>query len=74
MRDIQIHNEQLSDTITREYYRVYPFLCIAVKNFVKDHVDNAVDASKDFYLSITDVDIVHKVEDEKHVIYQNSSS
>ena len=64
MRDIQVHNEQLSETITREYYRVYPYLCAAIKNFVKDQVDNAVDASKDFYLSIIDVDIVHKVTEE----------
>ena len=58
MRDIQVHNEQLSETITREYYRVYPYLCAAIKNFVKDHVDNT---DKDLYLSIIDVDIVHKV-------------
>jgi len=58
MRDIQVHNEQLSETITREYYRVYPYLCAAIKNFVKDHVDST---DKDLYLSITDVDIVHKV-------------
>ena len=58
MRDIQVHNEQLSETITREYYRVYPYLCAAIKNFVKDHVDST---DKDLYLSIIDVDIVHKV-------------
>ena len=61
MRDIQVHNEQLSDTITMEYYRVYPYLCAAIKNFVKDHADNFIDNSKDFYLSLTEVDIVHKV-------------
>ena len=61
MRDIQVHNDQLHETITREYYRVYPFLCAAIKNFVKDNVDNQVEASKDFYLSLTDVDIVNKV-------------
>merc|ERR1719270_2027118 len=60
MRDVQVHNEQLSETITREYYRVYPYLCAAIKNFVKDHVDNT---DKDLHLSITDVDIVHKVRD-----------
>ena len=61
MRDIQVHNEQLSETITREYYRVYPYLCAAIKNFVKDHVDNT---DKDLYLSIIDVDIVHKVRNQ----------
>ena len=59
MRDIQMFNESLSETITREYYRVYPSLCLALKNFVKDHVDNNLE--KDFYLSLTDVDMVHKV-------------
>lgn len=29
-------------TIVDEYYRVYPYLCAAVKNFVKDHVDAEV--------------------------------
>merc|ERR1719220_2361296 len=59
MRDIQMFNESLSETITREYYRVYPSLCLAQKNFVKDHVESSLE--KDFYLSLTDVDMVHKV-------------
>ena len=29
-------------TIVDEYYRVYPYLCAAVKNFVKDQVDAEV--------------------------------
>jgi len=60
MRDVQVHNEQLSETITREYYRVYPYLCAAIRNYVKDQVDNSI-GDKDFYLSLIDVDIVHKV-------------
>merc|ERR1719336_314269 len=59
MRDIQMFNESLSETISREYYRVYPSLCQALKNFVKDHVESSLE--KDFYLSLIDVDIVHKV-------------
>ena len=59
MRDIQMFNESLSETITREYYRVYPSLCLALKNFVKDHVESSLE--KDFYLSLVDVDMVHKV-------------
>merc|ERR1719361_1822326 len=59
MRDIQMFNESLSETITREYYRVYPSLCQALKNFVKDHVESSLE--KDFYLSLIDVDMVHKV-------------
>jgi len=60
MRDIERHNSMLAETITKEYFRVYPHLCAAVKNFVKDHVDAAV-AEKDFYLSLTDLEIGHKV-------------
>ena len=60
MRDVQVHNEQLSETITREYYRVYPYLCAAIRNYVKDQVDNSI-GDKDLYLSLIDVDIVHKV-------------
>ncbi len=32
------HNSYLAQTIQEEYYRVYPALCIAVKNFVRDQV------------------------------------
>ena len=60
MRDIQMFNESLSETITREYYRVYPSLCLALKNFVKDHVESS-HMEKDFYLSLVDVDTIHKV-------------
>ena len=59
MKDIETHNSQLAETIAKEYYRVYPYLCKAVKNFVKDHVDDK--AEKDYYLSLTDVDTSNKV-------------
>jgi len=62
MRDIQMFNESLSETISREYYRVYPSLCLALKNFVKDHVESS-HMEKDFYLSLIDVDTVQKVRD-----------
>jgi len=61
MKDIETHNSQLAETIAKEYYRVYPYLCKAVKNFVKDHVDDK--AEKDYYLSLTDVDTSNKVRD-----------
>ena len=37
------YNTSLHTTILDEYYRVYPYLCAAVKNFVKDHVEAEVD-------------------------------
>ena len=52
MRDIQVHNDQLHETIDKS---------AAIKNFVKDNVDNQVEASKDFYLSLTEVDVAYKV-------------
>ena len=36
------YNTSLHTTILDEYYRVYPYLCAAVKNFVKDHVEAEV--------------------------------
>ena len=60
MRDIERHNNMLAETNTKEYYRVYPHLCAVVKKFGKDQVDQAV-ADKDFYLSLTEMDVSHKV-------------
>ena len=37
------YNTSLHTTILDEYYRVYPYLCAAVKNFVKDHVEAEVE-------------------------------
>eukprot|EP00058_Branchiostoma_floridae_P017531 XP_002603019.1 hypothetical protein BRAFLDRAFT_123986 [Branchiostoma floridae] len=57
--DIEKNNQQLATTIQEEYYRVYPSLCLAVRNFARDHC--GVPTSKEFYLSITDVPTRHKV-------------
>jgi DNA replication licensing factor MCM6 len=38
LKDVERHNSYLAQTIQEEYYRVYPSLCIAVKNFVRDQV------------------------------------
>merc|ERR1719400_638203 len=60
MLDVERYNTSLHHTIVDEYYRVYPYLCAAVKNFVKDHVDAEVE-TKDFYLSLTEVNASSKV-------------
>ena len=60
MMDVERYNTHLHTTIVDEYYSVYPYLCAAVKNFVKDHVDSGVE-NKDFYLSLTEVQISSKV-------------
>jgi DNA replication licensing factor MCM6 len=60
MLDVERYNTSLHTTILDEYYRVYPFLCAAVKNFVKDQVEAEVD-NKDFYLSLIEVNTSSKV-------------
>lgn len=51
--DLEQHNQQLATTILQEYYRVYPYLCRAVRNFALDR--GQVPPSKEFYVSFTDV-------------------
>lgn len=52
--DVEVHNQTLATTIVEEYYRVYPFLCLAVAHFAQDHADVDVSA-KELYVSFTDV-------------------
>ncbi|KAG7191068.1 hypothetical protein KM043_007110 [Ampulex compressa] len=51
--DIDEYNQVLSTTIVEEYYRIYPFLCQAVCNFVKDVGELRKD--KECYVSLVDV-------------------
>ncbi|XP_015600905.1 DNA replication licensing factor Mcm6 [Cephus cinctus] len=57
--DIEKFNQVLSTTIIEEYYRVYPFLCQAVCNYVKDRGD--MRKEKECYVSLVDVPTRHKV-------------
>lgn len=57
--DIDAYNQALSTTIVEEYYRVYPFLCQAVCNFVKDAGELQKD--KECYVSFVDVPTRHKL-------------
>ena len=45
--------------LTYSYFRVYPYLCNAVRNFAKDW--GKVDVKKDFYVSFKDVPSRSKV-------------
>ncbi|XP_033625243.1 zygotic DNA replication licensing factor mcm6-B-like [Asterias rubens] len=56
---IQQYNQQLATTIQEEYYRVYPFLCTAVRNFARDR--SQIPPSKEFYVAFEDVPTRHKV-------------
>merc|ERR1719210_272818 len=46
--DVERHNQQLATTIVEEYYRVYSYLCRAVRNFAQDR--GQVPPAKEFYV------------------------
>ncbi|XP_018912680.1 LOW QUALITY PROTEIN: DNA replication licensing factor Mcm6 [Bemisia tabaci] len=58
--DVEKYNQNLSATIIEEYFRIYPYLCQAVANFVKDHAGETK-KNKEFYVSFIDVPTRHKV-------------
>ena len=65
--DIQEANNTLAESIQKEFYRLYPALCQAVRHFVADSRGNAVDGgtellppaqfltNKEFHLSLCGV-------------------
>ncbi|XP_011303626.1 DNA replication licensing factor Mcm6 [Fopius arisanus] len=57
--DIERYNQALATTIIEEYYRIYPFLCQAVWNFVKDAGE--LKKEKECYISLVDVPTRHKL-------------
>ncbi|XP_047578459.1 DNA replication licensing factor MCM6 isoform X2 [Lutra lutra] len=57
--DLEQFNQQLSTTIQEEFYRVYPYLCRALKNFVKDRKE--IPLAKDFYVAFQDLPTRHKI-------------
>ncbi|KAJ6648319.1 DNA replication licensing factor Mcm6 [Pseudolycoriella hygida] len=59
--DVEKYNQNLATTIIEEYYRIYPYLCQAVSNFVKDRTE--LKKEKECYVSFTDVPTRHKVRD-----------
>ena len=40
--DIEKHDERLKNAIHEQIYRLHPFLCNAVKNFVKDNLNTGM--------------------------------
>uniref|UniRef100_A0A6Q2WVL8 DNA replication licensing factor MCM6 n=1 Tax=Esox lucius TaxID=8010 RepID=A0A6Q2WVL8_ESOLU len=57
--NIEHFNQQLATTIQEEYYRVYPFLCRAVRHFARDHGN--IPATKEFYVSFSDFPTRQKI-------------
>ncbi|XP_023371622.1 DNA replication licensing factor MCM6 [Otolemur garnettii] len=55
--DLEQFNQQLSTTIQEEFYRVYPYLCRALKTFVKDRKE--IPLAKDFYVAFQDLPTRH---------------
>lgn len=57
--DVEKYNQNLALSIIEEYYRLYPFLCESVSNFVKDRC--GLKKEKDCYVSFVDVPTRHNV-------------
>ncbi|KAM6948287.1 MCM6 minichromosome maintenance deficient 6, like [Aplochiton taeniatus] len=57
--NIEHFNQQLATTIQEEYYRVYPFLCRAVRHFARDHGN--IPPSKEFYVAFSDFPTRQKI-------------
>ena len=46
MKDVEQFNTNLAQSITDDYYRLYPYLCAALKNFIKDRSDEETVAGR----------------------------
>ncbi|XP_072274210.1 DNA replication licensing factor MCM6 isoform X1 [Pyxicephalus adspersus] len=58
-QDLEQFNQQLATTVQEEYYRVYPYLCRAVRAFARDHGN--VPQNKEFYVAFQDLPTRHKI-------------
>ncbi|CAG9770225.1 unnamed protein product [Ceutorhynchus assimilis] len=61
--DVEKYNQNLATTIIEEYYRIYPYLCQAVANFVKDRTE--LKKEKECYIAFMDVPTRHVVRELK---------
>ncbi|XP_067108731.1 MCM6 minichromosome maintenance deficient 6, like [Osmerus mordax] len=57
--NIEHFNQQLATTIQEDYYRVYPYLCRAVRHFARDHGN--IPPSKEFYVAFSDFPTKQKI-------------
>ena len=72
MKDVERYNAALAQSIQDEYYRVYPFLCSALKNYVTDRADMTME--KEYYVAFSDVDAQLKVRDLTRYIWRDKYS
>ncbi|KAJ8949178.1 hypothetical protein NQ318_021671 [Aromia moschata] len=61
--DVEKFNQNLATTIIEEYYRIYPYLCLAVFDFVKERTE--LKKEKECYISFVDVPTRHVVRELK---------
>lgn len=72
--DVEKHDERLKNAIHEQLYRLHPFLCNAVKNFVKDNHNSGssndgeksqaqIPANKEFYIAFENVSNTCKLRD-----------
>lgn len=59
--DIEKHNQNLATAIVEEFYRVYPYICLALKNFVKDHGEVKID--RELFVGFIDVPMSLRIRD-----------
>lgn len=59
--DLQNHDQNLATTIMEEYYRVYPYLCRALSNYVEDNFDWKDKKKKRLFISFFDVPMHQKI-------------
>merc|ERR1719457_449284 len=52
--DVQNYNEQLAAAISEEYYRFYPYLCRALKEFSLQH-HSEIQKNKDIFVGFTHI-------------------
>ena len=61
MKDVERYNPGLAQSIQDEYYRLYPYLCDALKNYVNDRAEATT--GKEYFVAFSDVDAQLKVRD-----------
>ncbi|XKL61051.1 hypothetical protein PGB90_008108 [Kerria lacca] len=61
--DVEKYNQNLATTIIEEYYRVYPYLCQALANVVKDRSEENI--KKEYFISFIDFPNLCKIRELK---------
>uniref|UniRef100_A0A5K3FJ61 DNA replication licensing factor MCM6 n=3 Tax=Mesocestoides corti TaxID=53468 RepID=A0A5K3FJ61_MESCO len=59
--DLLMYDSRFASLIEDEYFRVYPYLCNAVKNFINDQVPDTLNSGRDFYVNFTNISTLHRL-------------